>query len=376
MALSVVLAAWFATMVPTIADGGEYATSVPWIPGLGINLSFRVDGLSLLFALMISGIGAIIFLYSTSYLAGHPQLLRFYLFLGAFKLSMLGLVLTDNLVTLFVFWELTTITSYLLIGFDHTNPDARRSALQGLLVTSAGALAMLAGVVLIGHVAGTYEISEIRALGTPASERVIADHSLGLENAVVQFDNDGVIGNDGGDSNQTGLSSVGGTLQWIDNGDADPALGPGGAIAWGNNNSLAVTFDSRPIDISNYTTAEVTIVATGAAGAVSEIGVEFFATHADRESGNAFAFAGTSLLLPVDGVERTLEFSLADLAGGTGPVDLDLVQWIGINVDPHAGGDILFNVSSVVLTTIPEPSALGLIALAGLVVSGVVGRQK
>ena len=161
MALSVGLAAWFATMVPTIADGGEYATSVPWIPGLGINLSFRVDGLSLLFALMISGIGAIIFLYSTSYLAGHPQLFRFYLFLGGFKLSMLGLVLTDNLVTLFVFWELTTITSYLLIGFDHTNPDARRSALQGLLVTSAGALAMLAGVVLIGHVAGTYEISEI-----------------------------------------------------------------------------------------------------------------------------------------------------------------------------------------------------------------------
>ena len=163
LALSVALAGWFATMVPTIADGGAYATSVPWIPGLGINLSFRVDGLSLLFALLISGIGAIIFLYSGSYLAGHRQLFRFYLFLGGFKLSMLGLVLTDNLITLFVFWELTTVTSYLLIGFDHANPAARRSALQGLLVTGAGALALLAGVVLIGHVAGTYEISEILA---------------------------------------------------------------------------------------------------------------------------------------------------------------------------------------------------------------------
>ncbi|MEO0677149.1 MAG: hydrogen gas-evolving membrane-bound hydrogenase subunit E, partial [Pseudomonadota bacterium] len=117
------------------------------------------------FALLISGIGTLVFLYSNTYLAGYKQFNRFILFLTAFMLAMLGLVLADNLIALFVFWELTTITSYLLIGFGHETSNGRRSALQALFVTGAGALALLAGLILIGLEAGTFEISEILAQG-------------------------------------------------------------------------------------------------------------------------------------------------------------------------------------------------------------------
>ncbi len=149
------------TTIPTIAGGTPLRWAVPWIPGLGIDLSFWLDGLSLLFGLLISGIGALVFLYAGRYMAGHERRGRFLLYLQLFMASMLGLVLADNLITLFVFWELTTVTSYLLIGFDHTNPKARRNALQALLVTATGGLALLAGAVLLGLVGGTYEISEL-----------------------------------------------------------------------------------------------------------------------------------------------------------------------------------------------------------------------
>jgi multicomponent Na+:H+ antiporter subunit A len=122
----------------------------PWIPSLQINLSFWLDGLSLMFALLITGIGALVMLYAARYLAGHPQYNRFALYLFSFMLSMLGLVLADNLIALFVFWELTTFTSYLLIGFSHADPKSRRNALQALLLTAAGGLALLAGFILIG----------------------------------------------------------------------------------------------------------------------------------------------------------------------------------------------------------------------------------
>jgi multicomponent Na+:H+ antiporter subunit A len=114
-------------------------------------------------------------LYSSKYLEGHGHFGRFHLYLVLFMLSMLGLVLADNLLTLFVFWELTTITSYLLIGFDHVEKKSRRSALQALLLTGTGGLALLAGFILIGTVAGTFELSEIRAQGA-----VLKDHALYL----------------------------------------------------------------------------------------------------------------------------------------------------------------------------------------------------
>ncbi|MGI1662632.1 putative monovalent cation/H+ antiporter subunit A [Palleronia sp. KMU-117] len=151
--------------MPSVAAGQTLRVVWPWVPSLGVSLSFWVDGLSLTFGLLISGIGALVFLYSGTYLRGHPQFVRFMLFLTLFMLSMLGLVLADNLLTLFVFWELTSVTSYLLIGFNHAEGQSRRNALQALLVTGTGGLALLAGIVLIGAVAGTFELSEIRAQG-------------------------------------------------------------------------------------------------------------------------------------------------------------------------------------------------------------------
>jgi multicomponent Na+:H+ antiporter subunit A len=146
-----------------IAEGRTLRFSVDWAPSLGIALSFLIDGLSLTFFLLITGIGAIVMLYAGQYLAGHAHYTRFMGFLTAFMLSMLGLVTADNLIGLYVFWELTTVTSYLLIGFDHAEAKARRNALQALLVTAVGGLAALAGFVLIGLVAGSFELSEVLA---------------------------------------------------------------------------------------------------------------------------------------------------------------------------------------------------------------------
>ena len=119
---------WFAGFIGPLSRGEIVRVAYDWVPSLGISLSFLVDGLSLTFALLISGIGTLVMLYSNTYLAGHPQFARFALFLTLFMLSMLGLVLADNLIALFVFWELTTITSYLLIGFGHETEKGRRSA--------------------------------------------------------------------------------------------------------------------------------------------------------------------------------------------------------------------------------------------------------
>ena len=134
-----------------------------------------IDGLGLLFALIICGAGTFVALYSGAYLAGHEQLGRFRLYLTLFMLSMVGLVLSDNLVALFVFWELTTITSYLLIGFDHKTENGRRSARQALLVKGGGGLAMMAGFVMLGLVSGSWELSEIRAMGD-----LVKNHELYL----------------------------------------------------------------------------------------------------------------------------------------------------------------------------------------------------
>ncbi|WP_019956358.1 hydrogen gas-evolving membrane-bound hydrogenase subunit E [Yoonia vestfoldensis] len=155
---------WLVQALPVIADGSSLRYVWPWVPTLGVNVSFLIDGLSLMFGLLITGIGALVMLYSAKYLAGHPQQARFSLLLTSFMLAMLGLVMADNLLSLFVFWELTTITSYLLIGFNHDSAKSRRSALQALLVTGVGGLALLAAIILIGTVAGTFELSEIRAM--------------------------------------------------------------------------------------------------------------------------------------------------------------------------------------------------------------------
>jgi multicomponent Na+:H+ antiporter subunit A len=126
-----------------------------------VALSFRLDGLSLLFALLITGIGALVIFYAAAYLGEKPGLGRFLALILLFLFAMLGLVLADNLGCLFVFWELTSISSYLLIGFRHRREGARAAALQALLVTGAGGLALLAGFLLLGQAGGTFEITEL-----------------------------------------------------------------------------------------------------------------------------------------------------------------------------------------------------------------------
>ncbi|MBK5926342.1 Na(+)/H(+) antiporter subunit A [Rhodobaculum claviforme] len=167
-AITAALFVWFLGHAPTIAAGGSIRWAWDWIPSLQVTLSFWLDGLSLMFALLITGIGALVMLYAARYLAGHKQFARFALYLFLFMLSMLGLVLADNLIALFVFWELTTFTSYLLIGFSHADPKSRRNALQALLLTAAGGLALLAGFILLGLTQGTFEISVLNAGGSLA----------------------------------------------------------------------------------------------------------------------------------------------------------------------------------------------------------------
>ncbi|NRA99777.1 MAG: DUF4040 domain-containing protein [Rhodobacteraceae bacterium] len=171
--LSVALFALFVPMLGPVGAGETLRYSWEWAPSLGIDLSFWIDGLSLMFALLITGIGALIHLYSARYLRGHPQFGRFALYLTAFELAMLGLVLADSLITLFVFWELTTITSFLLIGFNHYDPASRRNATQALFVTGAGGMALLAGLIILGAAAGTFELSEIRASMGNLGEHVL-----------------------------------------------------------------------------------------------------------------------------------------------------------------------------------------------------------
>ena len=168
-------AAWLAALVPaasfallaslvsTIASGGVVAASIPWLPAYGISLAFRLDGLSMLFSLAISGIGALVLLYSAAYLRGDPRQGSFFAFMLAFMGAMQGLVLADSLVALFCFWELTAVTSFLLIGFDHTRTAARRAAIQALVVTSAGGLCLLLGIVLLHVLGGEWELSGLAA---------------------------------------------------------------------------------------------------------------------------------------------------------------------------------------------------------------------
>jgi multicomponent Na+:H+ antiporter subunit A len=158
------LFAWAMLNLGTAYPGRIEVTE--WVPGLSVGLSFNLDGLSALFTLLITGIGTLVVLYAGGYLHGHPQLGRFFAILFAFMGAMLGVVLSDNVITLFVFWELTSLTSYLLVGFESSKPAARRSALQALLITGTGGLALLAGLILLAEAGGSWEMS-VLALSAP-----------------------------------------------------------------------------------------------------------------------------------------------------------------------------------------------------------------
>ena len=154
-----------AFLAPMVMAGEVLRWSVPWLPELGLAMGFRVDGLAWLFAGLICGIGALVVLYAAWYLADEDPPARFFLYLMLFMGAMLGIVLSDNLVLLLVFWELTSLSSFLLIGYWSHRADAREGARMALAVTGGGGLALLGGVLLLGHIAGGYDLDTVLAAG-------------------------------------------------------------------------------------------------------------------------------------------------------------------------------------------------------------------
>ncbi len=163
---------WAIWAAGQLDDGRVLQESHQWVSGLGLYIDLRLDWFSMLMVLLVAVIGLGVFVYAASYFRDGPEVPRTAAVLTLFAGSMLGLVLADNLLLLFTFWELTSITSFLLIGTDDTKAGARAAALHALLVTGGGGLAMLAGFILIGQAAGTYSVSAI--LASPPTGTTVA----------------------------------------------------------------------------------------------------------------------------------------------------------------------------------------------------------
>ena len=191
-ALVVVALAIVLGQAPAVLDGATFVQAWPWIPALGLNASFRLDGFGLLFALLILVIGLLVVLYARYYLAPEDSKERFYGLLLLFMGSMLGVVLSENLLLLVTFWELTSLSSFLLIGFWRHEAEARRGARLALMITGAGGLALLAGVLLLGHVVGSFELTQVLASGAtikahPLYETILVLVLLGAFTKSAQF---------------------------------------------------------------------------------------------------------------------------------------------------------------------------------------------
>lgn len=149
------------TQAKDVFNGATIIQSWSWLPQLGIDLSFRLDALGLLFSLLITGIGTLIFIYAYYYLSPKNSLSKLYLLLMLFMAAMLGISLSNNLIILLVFWELTSISSFLLVGYWSNYQAAQRGSRMALTITGMGGLAMLGGFVLLGQITGTYELDQI-----------------------------------------------------------------------------------------------------------------------------------------------------------------------------------------------------------------------
>lgn len=149
------------TQAREVFNGAVITQSWSWLPQLGIDFSFRLDALGLLFALLISGIGTLIYIYAYFYLGPKNSLNKLYLLLMLFMAAMLGISLSNNLILLLVFWELTSISSFLLVGYWSNYDAAQRGSRMALTITGMGGLAMLGGFILLGQITGTYEIDQI-----------------------------------------------------------------------------------------------------------------------------------------------------------------------------------------------------------------------
>ncbi|HET7401216.1 MAG TPA: monovalent cation/H+ antiporter subunit A [Usitatibacter sp.] len=163
IALAVHGIAW--TFYPAMSKGIVARIGAPWLPSFGLDFMVRMDGFAWLFVTLVSGIGFLVMLYARYYMPPSDPVPRFFSFLLAFMGSMLGALLSGNLVQLVFFWELTSLFSFLLIGYWHHSAAARDGARMALIVTSAGGLALFAGVLVIGHIAGGYDLDTVLAAG-------------------------------------------------------------------------------------------------------------------------------------------------------------------------------------------------------------------
>ncbi|NWN82540.1 MAG: monovalent cation/H+ antiporter subunit A [Halomonas sp.] len=163
--------------LPHVMQGGDAVVqTLAWLPSLGLAVGLRLDGLGLLFALLITGIGGAILLYARYYFAGSATSARFFTLIQLFMAAMLGIVLTENLLFMLVFWELTSLVSFLLIGYHTHDHAARLGARMSLVITGGGGLALLAGIVMLGQAAGGYELSVVLEAG----ERIRGSERYGL----------------------------------------------------------------------------------------------------------------------------------------------------------------------------------------------------
>ncbi|MBR7654766.1 monovalent cation/H+ antiporter subunit A [Brucella oryzae] len=154
-----------ASLYPIVSDGKVLHGTVEWLPAYGLNVTFRMDGFAWLFAMLITGIGLLVVIYARYYMSPEDPVPRFFSFLLSFMGSMLGVVLSGNLILLAVFWELTSIFSFLLIGYWYHNASARDGARMALTVTGIGGFCLLAGVLILGHIVGSYDLDKVLAAG-------------------------------------------------------------------------------------------------------------------------------------------------------------------------------------------------------------------
>ncbi len=167
-------------LFPSLHDGGSVRAELAWLPSLGLNVVVRIDGFAWLFALLVLGMGLLVIVYARYYLSADDPVARFYALLLGFMGSMLGVVVSGNVVQLVVFWELTSVFSFLLIGYWYHRKDARRGARMALTVTATGGLALLAGLLLLGHMVGSYDLDDVLRAGERVRENELYAPALAL----------------------------------------------------------------------------------------------------------------------------------------------------------------------------------------------------
>lgn len=179
-AIALVVAVQLALLYPQISAGTVLTERLLWLPSLGIDVVVRLDGFAWMFAMLVSGMGLLVIVYARYYLSADDPAARFYSLLLGFMGAMLGVVVSGNLVQLVVFWELTSVFSFLLIGYWTHRKDARRGARMAFTVTATGGLALLAGVLLLGHIVGSYELDAVLRSGDTVRAHELYPMALGL----------------------------------------------------------------------------------------------------------------------------------------------------------------------------------------------------